>query len=861
MSNLKLTFPLLFGFILMLCVQCPQSPNKDTVQSSSTSHSNNIFKNVGVQKIVQNNSPIDNAKDKFDEMWNKMTLTSIDPSEKTNILKNLNVPIYIYLKKEISRETKNVVSTHEYKSYKKGHIYTKRVKYINDVIVEETETIDGNKQVLVKGPSPKPANNMARDVQPERTDFKKPVQANVAINKQNKQKELSDRISDERNIAYSHAKPVNVITEEKTKNTRPGNIATGFYDRNIIKGREPVNLNLQKKNPIFDESIGNLRPKKVDKEIIVKLAAPENKPVKNQPIKEPLDTPLQTNNKSLTDNIINNKNSPVDTKNAIPNNIQTGLGLLKIPPQKPEIIKALYNKQTIIDVLNQKGQKLHPAVQKPVLVKNKLEQQKTPQKLNTKPLVNIGGAIVVKQIEPVNTLPKDKEWVSIKIKWELSIVKQYCIRNNRPKLYSLIKKLLEKATSVIRMYVKIPANEPDTVLVREGSWCPGYKILKDSTYRAHLVMLTRIYDANEKESSTIAKSIYCQTDVNHRSTVGRIAFNFYKFFQEGESETKMADYLLTIVHETLHTLAFHSTSDKLLVQQQISDDLKHLAVIKKVKQEIYDEGHWLEAYLPNDLMTPVSRSGSIVTIFTLELIEQRSKSYSGNRDNLPYNIFFDQISSESDFFKYECSDLDETPKYPFFCTLKQFQKSHSGCSLDYTFVTGCSSLRLNNKCFPHVSRTEHNCLDTIIEDQDDFTEYEHRGQDSRCFASDSDGRSMCLKYSIKGNQVHVHLGKSPPVICTENNKPMQAKYMIDDSSYYDVKFLCPNIDSFIKYEKKTKCPANCNNNGFCANGECICFDGYDNKTNCASLTNVSSLDLIFTENTNVFVGEIASGTL
>lgn len=861
MSNPKLTLTLLFSFIFMLCVQCPQSPKKDTGQSSSTSNSNNIFKNVGVKKVVQNNSPINNLKDQFDKMWNKMTHTPIDPTEKTNILKNLNVKTHINLNKEISKETKNVVSTHEYKSYKNGHIYTKRVKYVNNVIVEETETIDGDKQVINKGQSPKPANNVARDVQPERTDFKKPVQTNVAMNDQNKQKELSDRIRDERNIAYSRVKPVNVITEDKTKNIHPGNIPTGFNDRNIIKGREPVNLNWQNNNRIFDEPIGNLGPKKVDEKVNVKLIAYQNKPVQNQPTKKSLDTPLQVNNKSPTDNTINKKNSPVDTKKAILDNIQTGLGLLKIPPQKPEIIKALYNKETIIDILNKKGQQLQPAVQKPMLVKNKLEQQKTPQKINAKPLVNIGGTPVVKQIEPVNTLPKDKQWVSIKIKWELSIVKQYCIRNNRLKLYSLIKKLLEKATSIIRMYVKIPATEPDTVLVREGSWCPGYNILKDSTYKAHLVMLTRIYDANEKEANTIAKSIYCQADVNHRSTVGRIAFNFSKFFQEGESETKMADYLSTIVHETLHTLAFHSTSDKLLVQQQINDDLKHLAVIKKVKHEIYDEGHWLEAYLPNDLMTPVSRSGSIITIFTLELLEQRSKSYSGNRDNLPYNIFFDQISSESDFFNYECSDMDETPKYPFFCTLKQFKNSYSGCSIDYTFVTGCSSHRLNNKCFPHVSRTEHNCLDTIIEDQNDFSEYEHRGQDSRCFASGSDGRSMCLKYSIKGNQVHVHLGKSPPVICTENNKLMQAKYKIDDSSYYNVEFLCPNIDSFIKYEKKTKCPANCSNNGFCANGECICFDGYDNKTNCASLTNVSSLDLIFTENTNVVVGDIASGTL
>lgn len=40
------------------------------------------------------------------------------------------------------------------------------------------------------------------------------------------------------------------------------------------------------------------------------------------------------------------------------------------------------------------------------------------------------------------------------------------------------------------------------------------------------------------------------------------------------------------------------------------------------------------------------------------------------------------------------------------------------------------------------------------------------------------------------------------------------------------------MEKFITFYKKTNCPDDCNENGFCSDGKCVCYDGYEEKSNC-----------------------------
>lgn len=44
--------------------------------------------------------------------------------------------------------------------------------------------------------------------------------------------------------------------------------------------------------------------------------------------------------------------------------------------------------------------------------------------------------------------------------------------------------------------------------------------------------------------------------------------------------------------------------------------------------------------------------------------------------------------------------------------------------------------------------------------------------------------------------------------------------------------ICPNLEKFLTFYKKTNCKDFCNDNGFCSDGKCICYEGYEESTNC-----------------------------
>lgn len=515
----------------------------------------------------------------------------------------------------------------------------------------------------------------------------------------------------------------------------------------------------------------------------------------------------------------------------------------KIPEKKP-LVSVVPEKKPLVNAVPEKKPLVNVVPEKKPLVNI------VPEK---KPLVSPISTKATENVVKIDSSNNDPQYVPIKIKWELGALKKYCVDNNKMNEYRFLKKLIASATAILRMYVWIPVSQPTFVEVEKGNVCPEYNVPSNVKYDAHLVMLSRIYDGiGESDNQVIAKSICCRVDNAGRSTVGRIAFNSIQMIKESDGITKRNDYLATIVHETLHTLAFYSTSDEMLVKKPIDKALKHLQVIADVNRFIYEDGHWSQTFMPLDIMTPVSTAGAVFTIYDLELLEQRSKNYLGKREKLPYNLFFDGITSESAFFKYKCLDSDEKSLYKFFCSLKQAESGYTGCSMDYTFITQCGLTSLNNNCFPSIPSPTHNCLDTVLQDPKDKGKYEHRGSDARCFETKGTGRSVCLKYRIEASKLKVVLGTNV-YECTKDNELIEGKYNLDESTFYNVKFYCPKLQEFISYAAKTTCPENCNDNGFCADGKCLCYDGFEEKNHCRSSSKTQADDLLFTETTGIIL--------
>ena len=51
-------------------------------------------------------------------------------------------------------------------------------------------------------------------------------------------------------------------------------------------------------------------------------------------------------------------------------------------------------------------------------------------------------------------------------------------------------------------------------------------------------------------------------------------------------------------------------------------------------------------------------------------------------------------------------------------------------------------------------------------------------------------------------------------------------------SYYPYSIKCPDIKNFINAFKRTNCSNECYFNGFCVEGKCECFAGWDPSENC-----------------------------
>jgi hypothetical protein len=430
---------------------------------------------------------------------------------------------------------------------------------------------------------------------------------------------------------------------------------------------------------------------------------------------------------------------------------------------------------------------------------------------------------------------------SPEIAWELGLIKSYFVSQKQANAYTLLKTLITKANSIIKMYFKSTSNYP-IIPIPAGLHC-GVMIKKPIQTKAKLFMIVDVMSSENYDPDVIASAKSCYFDqATARTYTGVMWINPQLMVDRNSSQTEIHQYLMTIVHESLHVLAFYGDQDSMFAKP-IDMQFKHLQILKDSGQEVFD-GHWHEQYLPNDIMIHVDRPNSIITVHSLEVVGHKSPNYQPNFKNLPANPFLDSLESEADFFNYKCLEGDLVAKYDVFCTTKQLQSDDRHCSQDYTFKTYCDREPLKNGCFPKVAYPLGSCIDPKSASKRGA--FEHVGPDGRCFSDADNSNSYCLKFIVVDDKVSIIINEQT-YKCEENDQIISFNYSLGDGHLYIASVRCPNIKHFVAQYKKTNCPEECNHNGFCSNGQCLCFDGFDPDTNCKKPTHSTTTGFLFSE--------------
>lgn len=457
-------------------------------------------------------------------------------------------------------------------------------------------------------------------------------------------------------------------------------------------------------------------------------------------------------------------------------------------------------------------------------------------------------SIVIKSSVKLKNSKDEKKDVPFII-WEMGKVKKHPALYKKAQLYTFIKEMITKATSILKTYIDIDIDDVPVKKFTVGKKLAcTFPITREFQIKSKFYMLANIFiPKNDRELETIARATYCEMDPRtQRSMGGMIELNIHHLITETASAAAKQDYVMSIVHETLHAFSFHMNQEKWFGPSTlIRSDHKNLFMLVQSGHTFFD-GHWAGHMNPLDLMTPFEHSDSIITAPTLELIEHTSGSvFKGKRENLILDHFLDHLTSKQEFFDYKCNDDDELAKYPVFCTKKQSDNEYTSCSSDYKFKTFCDdSELLKNNCYRNLAVAEGSCA-TPWTSSEPFPgyEWEELGGDSRCFLSDK--QTLCLRTAVEDSQVVIFI-QGNKYICDESFKEVLFEYE-EEGQVYLQKIICPDIRDFITNFQNTHCPENCNYNGFCSNGHCVCYEGFDAGTNCKTQSRSTNIELMFTE--------------
>lgn len=445
--------------------------------------------------------------------------------------------------------------------------------------------------------------------------------------------------------------------------------------------------------------------------------------------------------------------------------------------------------------------------------------------------------------ETATTLPVSdtSSGIPIQIRWEVSRLKAHYEQTGNSKGFQFIKTIIEKANSMIQTYFKVDPKASQAIKILPGNYC-DFKVPKAMNYVGHFVMLVDIFDPRPGEGEVVAMGKACSNNpFISRNFIGRIALNKKLLISSTDFWARKLEYVATFVHESLHAMSFNNNPVSPVPNKP---GLGNLAMLMENAPAAYAGGHWNEAFLPNEVMVPYSRPGSVLSVYTLEVFKLRSAEYVPSPQFLPYNAYLDRLKDVKELFKYQCPSTGR-PSFRSFCSAGMKDEGRIWCTGDYTFKGGCSSRTMSNNCYALAAMSDSNCLDDSNPNQGNV--YEYRGADARCFEHPTN-HAMCLRYQIPSTGVvRVILGEAT-VDCTTSHEVKNAVFISKTGEKKSVKFVCPDISDFIEVEKMTRCPNMCHQNGYCSRGKCVCFNGYDPADNCKSELQVQDASKMFCEN-------------
>lgn len=309
----------------------------------------------------------------------------------------------------------------------------------------------------------------------------------------------------------------------------------------------------------------------------------------------------------------------------------------------------------------------------------------------------------------------------------------------------------------------------------------------------------------------------------------------------------------------IHVIAFNKNllpgeilkNKKVVGEENYYENLEMLSKHGDLSSAYY-KGHWLEAMLPNDIMTPYSRQNQILTIYTLEMIENYCHKFETISDFLPSNWLWDSIDSKIDFFNYNCkNETGKFSKYSTYCLKNQALTNAAGCSGDYLHKTICENEVHANNCYINAAQEFGTCIDPSLKAKNEAIE--SFGLRARCTKT-SVNFSLCLDYRLEEKkiggklevEVYVKFGETE-YQCVESEGVIPLGDVQINGRKQKVSIVCPHLPKFITFFKKTNCQDNCHDNGFCSDGKCICYEGYEEKNHCEKAKSIAKNFTNFSE--------------
>lgn len=406
---------------------------------------------------------------------------------------------------------------------------------------------------------------------------------------------------------------------------------------------------------------------------------------------------------------------------------------------------------------------------------------------------------------------------------------------DRSLVWNGIKSLLSKTDSFMRRFILISNEFEDRELTFRTLLCPSHpakfnkknlKAFVGGVLKAKTDLMVYVDVYRDETDPTLAEGFACQKDSTGEMTIqGSMLLNLAHLSFKNINLFDSIAQFMTVVHETFHIIAFNKASKSNFRESPIEPQLSYLKDLAEVKiNPLIDDAHFVSHLLPLDLMVPVARVDAVMTIFSLEYIDNISTKIVTNKEYLGTEMT-NEISNFKDFFSYSCSGK-ETSDYKFFCSPAQKQKKPLSCSYNYIFKMECSDTIEPNGCHLNTPMSSQSCISVPSGDNYGLP-FESFGSNSRCFENvKGDGIPFCLMFTVQ---------EQPPTITIRANN--QDYVCLKAGQEHQIHgagagFRCPDPTNFILSHKMNYCPNMCFGNGSCSNGKCHCYEGYDQKTDC-----------------------------